>query len=77
MGALDPAEHFRDDHGTPHWRRQHAVIGVFPSRWAAVKAHLKRNPWTIFCLFVVASLIPYIVFFGGLTLLTIWYSIFS
>lgn len=74
----DPSADFQDDGGTPGWRARHAtVIDIYPSRWQAVRAHLKRNPWTVFCLFVAVSFIPSIVFFGGLILLTIWYSIFG
>lgn len=72
------ADEFADDGGTPGWRARHAtVIDIYPSRWQAVRAHLKRHPWTIFCLFVAASLLPYCVMFFGLVGLTIWYSLFG
>lgn len=71
------ADDFQDDGGTPGWRARHQTIDIYPTRWAAMRAHLKRNPWTVFCLFVVASMVPYAVFFGGLTLLMIYAAIFD
>lgn len=68
---------FQDDGGTPEWRRRHAMVDIYPSRWAAFRAHMKRHPMAWISLGVLIGLLPAAVLFTGLAGIALVYAIWG